>query len=141
MTDTARMEAGNDPADFTVTQVNDYLNTLTGTDDPEYQRVLAAESEGQARKGIIGDGDAPEQGDANGTADTTTKGATFAEAAAAYNEQNALGYFGTSPERERTGAADKGLSQQSPGILDGSSPAPDARPQVDDSEAIERLKG
>lgn len=135
--------------------MTDYAEVLKGTNDEvnayieahpdERDAVLAAEAEGQNRKGIVegphADQPEPEQGDANGTADTTTKGQTFAEAAAAYNEQNALGYFGTSPERERTGAADKGLSQQSPGILDGSSPAPDPRPQVDDSEAIERLKG
>jgi hypothetical protein len=136
--------------------MTDYAEVLSGTNDDvnayieahpdERDAVLAAEADGQNRKGIVegphaASNDEPAQGDANGTADTSTKGQTFAEAAAAYNEQSALGYFGTSPERERTGAADKGLSQQSPGILDGSSPAPDPRPQVDDSDAIERLKG
>lgn len=135
--------------------MTDYAEVLSGTNDDvnayieanpdERDAVLAAEADGQNRKGIVEGPHATQAGaDAQGdpsTADTSTKGATFAEAAAAYTEQSALGYFGSSPERERTGAADKGLSQQSPGILDGSSPAPDPRPQVDDSEAIERLKG
>ena len=135
--------------------MTDYAEVLSGTNDSvndyieahpdEREAVLAAEAEGQNRKGIVEGphsqmADAGTQGDANGTKDTTTKGATFAEAAEAATP-DPKGYFGTSPERERTGAADKGLSQQSPGILDGSIPAPDARPGVDDSEAIERLKG
>lgn len=130
-----------DPNDYTVDQVNEYLATA---DETETQRVLAAEAEGQARKGILEGphAEAPDagQGDADGTADTTTKGQTFSEAAEAATP-DPRGYLGTSPERERTGAADKGLSQQSPGILDGSSPAPDARPHVDDSAALDALKG
>jgi hypothetical protein len=136
--------------------MTDYAEVLSGTNDSvndyieahpdEREAVLAAEAEGQNRKGIVegphaAPAETPEQGDANGTADTTTKGQTFAEAAEAVTHVESVGYYGTSPERERTGAADKGLSQQSPGILDGSVPAPDARLGVDDSEAIERLKG
>lgn len=70
----------------------------------------------------------------------TTSGQTFSEAAEAFTEAHGQGYIGTSPEAERTGKADKGLSQQSPGILDGSTPAPDARKHVDDSEAVKGLK-
>lgn len=71
----------------------------------------------------------------------TTKGNTFTEAAQSFTETHEQGYIGTSAEAERTGKADKGLSQQSPGILDGSTPAPDARKHVDDSEALKGLKG
>lgn len=130
----------------------DYTEVLSGTNDDvnayieshpdEREAILAAEAEGQARKGIV-EGPHATQADAKpeGEGDTTTKGQTFAEAAAAATPDEGPGYWGTSPERERTGKADKGLSQQSPGILDGSVPAPDPRPHVDDSEAIERLKG
>lgn len=125
------------PNDYTVDEVNAYL-----ADHPdEREAVLAAETDGKARKGILEADAAPaEQGDADGTADTTTKGQTFAEAAENVAHQEAVGYVGTSPERERTGRADKGLSQQAPGILDGSVPAPDPRPNVDDSDTIDRLK-
>lgn len=133
------------PTDYTVDEVNAYL-----ADHPdERESVLAAEADAGNRKGIVegphGTPAAPSQptatqGDADGTADTTTKGQTFAEAAENVAHQEAVGYVGTSPERERTGRADKGLSQQAPGILDGSVPAPDPRPNVDDSDTIERLK-
>jgi len=126
------MATAYNPNDYTVDEVNAYV-----ADNPdERDDVLAAEREGKARKGVLEAGEpAPEgttQGDADGTADTTTKGQTFAEAAEAVAHQEEVGYVGTSPERERTGRADKGLSQQAPGILDGSQPAPDSRPQVDE---------
>jgi hypothetical protein len=131
------MATAYNPNDYTVDEVNAYV-----ADHPdEAEAVKAAEREGKARKGILDAGEpAPEQGDANGTADTTTKGQTFAEAAEAVQHQEEVGSVGTSPERERTGRADKGLSQQAPGILDNSVPAPDPRPNVDDSETIDRLK-
>ena len=66
---------------------------------------------------------------------TTTKGGTFAEAAKAATP-SAVGYVGTSPERERTGLADKGLSQATPAILRGG-PIPDPRQDVDDTAALE----
>lgn len=69
----------------------------------------------------------------------TTKAQTFTEAADSFTEAHEQGYIGSSAEAERTGKADKGLSQLSPGILDGSSPAPDARKHVDDSEALKAL--
>src|SRR5690606_6715160 len=47
------MGAGDDPADFTVEQVNDYLSTLD-PESPEYIRVMEAEQNGKARVGIIG---------------------------------------------------------------------------------------
>lgn len=40
------------PADHTVSEVNKYLDRA---DDDERARVLAAERDGQARKGILGD--------------------------------------------------------------------------------------
>lgn len=73
--------------------------------------------------------------------ETTTKASTFQDAAAAVDldAARAQGFIGESPERERTGRADKGLSQQNPAILNGD-PVPDARPQVDDSAALAALK-
>lgn len=47
------MQEGDDPADFTVDQVNIYLETLD-PDEDEYARVIEAESAGEARKGILG---------------------------------------------------------------------------------------
>lgn len=64
-----KMKAGDDPADFTVDQVNAYLATA---DDDEKTRVLAAEQEGEARKGIL-EGSAAKDDDtpADDTADAT----------------------------------------------------------------------
>jgi len=75
--------------------------------------------------------DAPEQ-PATDAADT--KGLAFHEAAKTVTVAE-QGFIGASPERERTGLADKGLSQQSPGILTGG-PVPDPRQGVDDSAAL-----
>lgn len=47
-----QMTSGDDPGDFTVTQVQAFLDA--GTDDPgEVSRILAAERAGQNRKGIV----------------------------------------------------------------------------------------
>ena len=70
------------------------------------------------------------------TRDKSTKGATSQEAAAAATPAD-KGYLGTSPERERTGRADKGLSQANPAIMSGGT-IPDPRPGVDDTEALEK---
>jgi len=112
------------PDEHTVTEVNDYLKDA---DDTERERVLAAERDGQARKGILGDEPEP-------TAVTATKGATFQEAAAAATPSD-QGYIGYSPERERTGMTDKGLSQSNPAVMTGGQ-LPDPRQGVDDSEAL-----
>lgn len=129
----------------------DHTEVLTGTVDDvnayladhedERAAILAAEAEGQNRKGIIeGPYAAPSDPSPATTdglpADVETKGATFAEAAQAVSHTDDKGYIGTSPERERTGLADKGLSQQSPGVLDGKTAVPDSRPMVDDSDAL-----
>ena len=45
------MQEGDDPADFTVDQVNAYLEEA---DEDEVDRVLEAERQGEARKGILG---------------------------------------------------------------------------------------
>lgn len=65
---------------------------------------------------------------------TNTKGETFDQAAQTADPAE-VGYIGTSPERERTGLADKGLSQQTDAVMKGG-PVPDARPGVDDSAAL-----
>jgi hypothetical protein len=46
-----------DPSKATVDEVNDYL---AGTDDAERERVLAAETEGKKRKGILDSADTSE---------------------------------------------------------------------------------
>jgi hypothetical protein len=51
----AVMKEGDDPGDFTVAQVNAYLDGLGEDDKREVGRVLRAEKKGQARKGIVGD--------------------------------------------------------------------------------------
>jgi len=104
-----------DPTAHTVAQVNEYLETA---EPSEVERVLAAEADAEARKGIL-EGphaaqDEPEQPAPQ--AETTTKGLAFHEAAKAVTVAE-TGFIGESPERERTGLADKGLSQQS--ILNG----------------------
>lgn len=133
--DETRMVAGDDPKDFTVTQVNDYLNTTGGTEDPEHQRVLEAERNGEKRKGILGD-DEPEA-DTDGR--VSTAGASFQEAAEAATP-DPKGYWGTSPEAERVGRRDKGLSQRNPAVMNQGGQVPDPSPYVDDSEAIAALK-
>lgn len=45
------MGEGDDPADFTVDQVNAYLENA---EEDEVERVLEAERDGEARKGILG---------------------------------------------------------------------------------------
>lgn len=115
------------PDEHTVAEVNDYLSTVD-PDGDEYQRVLAAERDGQARKGVLGDVEPDDQ------QTTTTKGQTFAEAAAAATPSD-VGYLGVSPERERTGMTDKGLSQANPAVMTGGQ-LPDPRRGVDDSEAL-----
>ena len=45
-------EAAYDPADHTVDEVKEYLD---GADDAERERVLAAEADGKARKGLLPD--------------------------------------------------------------------------------------
>lgn len=112
------------PDDHTVDEVQEYLSTA---DDDEKARVLDVERQGQARKGIVGDGDAA----------TTTKAQTFADAAAAATPAE-TGYTGFSPEADRTGRRDKGLSQRNPAIMQGG-PVPDVRVGVDDSEALSAL--
>lgn len=119
-----------DPSQHTVDEVQEYLATA---DDAERDRVLAAERDGKARVGILGDEAHTEQGERS-----STKGMTFAQAAEAATPDE-RGYTGTSPEAERTGRRDKGLSQRNPAIMQGG-PIPDPRPSVDDSEALDALR-
>lgn len=119
-----------DPTTATVAQVQKHLETA---DDAERQRVLDAERSGQNRRGVLGDGGAA-QADADAGRTETPHATTFQDAAE-------VGFIGESPERERTGAPDKGLSQANPAVMNQGGPVPDARPSVDDSEAIQALKG
>jgi hypothetical protein len=137
--------------------MTDYAKVLSGTNDDvndyiaehpdEREAVLAAERDGQARKGILEGphADAPDlRTDSEREADeqaaaSRTKGATFQEAAEAA-EPDEVGYVGTSPEAERVGRRDKGLSQRNPAVMNQGGQVPDATPSVDDSEAIESLK-
>lgn len=121
-----------DPSQHTVAEVGEYLATA---DTAEQERVYQAERDGQARKGILGGADdAPAEDQAPGDVATSTEGATF-DAAAAQATPAERGYIGTSPEAERTGRSDKGLSQANPAVMSGG-PIPDARPGVDDSDAL-----
>lgn len=65
---------------------------------------------------------------------TTTKAQTFQDAAKDATPSD-VGYLGVSPERERTGLEDKGLSQANPAVMKGGA-IPDARRGVDDSKAL-----
>lgn len=47
------LASGGNPADFTVAEVNAYLESV-GDESDEYDRVLNAEAEGKARTGILG---------------------------------------------------------------------------------------
>lgn len=101
MTDDVTMKAGGDPGDYTVDQVNAYLETVT--DDAERARVLGAEQDGQARKGILeGTHTAPTpEGEKPGP---DTKAETFSEAAAkvqpVQGEKYEKGYDGYAPSRD-----------------------------------------
>lgn len=120
---------------------NDDVNTYISEHPEEREAVLAAEREGQARKGILEGPHNPapkDDLDGDGTP-ATTKGQTFAQAAEAFQESSEQGYLGTSPEAERVGRRDKGLSQRNPAIMEGG-PIPDPSPHVDDSEAISALR-
>lgn len=141
-----------DPNEQTVDQVNEHLATIdtsTPEGEAEVQRILQAERDGKARVGVLEGPHNPAPGTstpeeteaeadaANGRTDT--KGATFQEAAEAA-EPDETGYVGTSPEAERVGRRDKGLSQRNPAVMNQGGQVPDATPSVDDSEAIESLK-
>ena len=129
-----------DPSQHTVAEVTAHLATV---DAEEAQRIQEAEAAGKDRATIRDwTPEDVQEGTEEGPKtqpegqDTVTKAATFSEAAkAAQPAKTEDGYVGFSPERERTGLADKGLSQQTPAILTGG-PVPDARPGVDDSEAL-----
>lgn len=126
------------PDEHTVDEINDYLATV---DDDERERVLAAEREGQARKTVNGlhVADDTTTNEAS-TDETTTRASTFEQAADAATPDEGDGRIGLSPEAERTGRRDKGLSQGNPNVMNGG-PLPDPRRGVDDSNAIESLNG
>lgn len=166
MTDTAAAQF--DPADHTVDETLDYLAALPDEDadarDAEFARVVAAERAGKNRStllSVIEGTPSPVDEDtqpgvvehADGTVETgtvtdqpdardetgrplSTKALTFADAAedAIVDERT----VGTSPEAERTGRRDKGLSQRNPAILNGG-PIPDPRHGVDDSAGLAAL--
>jgi hypothetical protein len=142
------------------TVATDYTEVLSGTNDDvndyisqhpdEREAVLAAEADGQGRKGILEgphaeapdertntEREADEQAASSGH--LTTKGETFDQAAEAATP-DPKGYWGQSPEAERTGRRDKGLSQKNPAVMNQGGNVPDPSPYVDDSEAIAALK-
>jgi hypothetical protein len=130
-----------DPSDYNVDQVNEYL--ANANDEDEVNRVLEAERQGQARKGILEGPHNPQpihdepEDDTDGR--VSTAGASFQEAAEAATP-DPKGYWGTSPEAERVGRRDKGLSQRNPAVMNQGGQVPDPSPYVDDSEAIAALK-
>lgn len=124
---------------------NDDVNDYIGAHPEEREAVLAAEADGQGRKGILEGPHAnaepapePGQEDGDNTA-LTTKGATFQEAAEDA-EPDAKGYLGESPEAIRVGRRDKGLSQKNPAVMNQGGQVPDPSPFVDDRKAIKSLK-
>lgn len=127
---------GGDPKDFTVEQVNDYLATA---DAAERARVIALEDGdgGKARATITrewpqepqegaqeptkaqgGDQDTREGENApqKGSSGAETKALTLADVAATATP-HPTGRLGHSPEADRTGRNDKGLSQRNPAVM------------------------
>lgn len=129
---------GGDPKDYTVEQVNDYLATA---DAAERARVIALEDGegGKARatvtrewpqepqegaqeptEGQGGAQDTPEGENApqkgSQAVETTTKALTLADVAATATP-HPTGRLGHSPEADRTGRNDKGLSQRNPAVM------------------------
>jgi hypothetical protein len=137
------------PTDHTVAEVNEHLATA---DADERERVLAAEAEGKNRSTVTAPADdetteaepegkgltVVESAVEDPHAETTTKAQTFQAAAEEATPHEGDGFLGFSPERERTGRSDKGLSQRNPAILTGG-PIPDSRQGVDDSEGLAAL--
>lgn len=136
------------PTDHTVAEVNAHLESA---DADERERVLAAEAAGKNRSTVAAPADDTETAEPEGKgltvvesavedphAETTTKAQTFQAAAEEATPHEGDGFLGTSPERERTGRSDKGLSQRNPAILAGG-PIPDPRQGVDDSEGLAAL--
>lgn len=147
MADETKMQAGDNPGDYTVDQVNAYL---ADQDADERRRVLEAEESGENRKGIVygPHGYADDAPTTSPTGDTGTVGtdpvtggpattehvvtpteandqAVAGEGPAAVTEfADALdrGYLGTSPGVALTGRADKGLSQANPDVMNGGEP-------------------
>lgn len=95
-----------DPSNYTVDEVNDYLKSDTTTDE-ERARVLQAERDGQARKGILGDEATSTEGDA-----TTV---TESGAPEAVGEAYQKGYHGFVPSRDGDNPEDLTLQ----GVLKG----------------------
>lgn len=101
-----------DPADFTVDEVNTYL---ADADDAEVARVLKAEADGQARKGIVegphaaqdgpedpAEGETPtsySQGFHGDLANAAERGAKTVTEAAEHDEDE-KGYRGTLPDAD-----------------------------------------
>lgn len=130
---------GGDPRGFTVDEVNAYL---ADADQDERDRVLGLEDgEGGKARTTIQRTWEPQEGAQDGTEDqpvTETKATTFQDAAKAATPDTGAGVVGSSPEAERTGRRDKGLSQRNPAILSGG-PVPDSRQGVDDSAGLAAL--
>lgn len=147
------MVAGDDPADYTVDQVTDFLK---GADDDERRRVLEAEQDGQARKGILegpqatqdgpevtGEGDGPTDDDAptSGPAE-----ATYVDAFQAQEASRDDGYLGdtgdtpegTEPVKPASESAPEGVdTDREAGVLkaDDDTSLADAPATVSDQEA------
>lgn len=117
--ETKTMSAGDDPADYTVDQVNAHL---ASADDQERERVLAAERDGEARKGVLegsqastDDQDGGEGGDGlagtgnpndlatpssgNVSADISHQEGAPEELAKAADDAEEKGYLGVTPEK------------------------------------------
>lgn len=99
-----KFETGNDPANHTVAEVNEFLKGDEVTGD-EYDRVVTAEREGKNRIGIIsGSGQedaapvAPAEGDAAGPNEAATGQESPADEAKTVDDPQASGDAGTTAE-------------------------------------------
>jgi hypothetical protein len=106
----AKFEAGNNPADHTVAEVNEFLKGDEVTGD-EYDRVVAAEREGKNRIGIIsGSGAedpapvAPAEDEPAGPNEAATGQPSPADEAKTVDDPDASGDAGTTAEPYADGA-------------------------------------
>lgn len=100
----AKFEVGNNPADHTVAEVNEFLKGDEVTGD-EYDRVVQAERDGKNRIGIIsGSGQedaapvAPAEGEAAGPNEAATGQYSPADRAKTVDDPQASGDAGTTAE-------------------------------------------
>lgn len=96
-------ETQYDPNDYTVDEVNAYLADAS---EDEKARVLQAERDGQARKGIVGDQEPTSGPSTEGGALPVTEAASAPQAGEKYEK----GYEGYAPSRDGDNPVDLTLA-------------------------------